>query len=470
MGNSGATSVMQEFEGIALGDKRRDHRVERVVAALAVKPDASFPEAMGNDAELEGLYRLLNNEHVSAANLLKPHSAQTVARVRAKSEEVVVVTHDTTGLEFAGEGRKGLGPMLKSERGFYAHFSMAVNPGELHEPLGILSFISVIRKEKEVPKKQTARLAQSNPEKEYLRWTQGIDEAQRLLAGVKRVVHVADRESDSYEIIARLAAENWGFVLRLKYNRNIVADDEVAKLYDVLEQTQGVAEREVPLSFRKDHKSKGSLKVYQPREARLATLEFAARSVSFRRPRDLPKDKYPDFIEVNVVRVWEPHPPAGEQPIEWNLVTREPVKTAEQILMVVDFYRCRWPIEEFNKALKTGCRVEARQLVAVAALINVVALLAPIAWAILHLRTLANSANPPPASTVLAPTQIAVLKAHPKTQRRFDDAHPTARDAFYAVAALGGHLKRNGPPGWLTLYRGYKTLTELVLGWELRDV
>src|SRR5207244_3812180 len=97
-----ATRVMQEFEGIALGDKRRDHRVERVVAALAVKPDASFPEAMGNDAELEGLYRLLNNEHVSAANLLKPHSAQTVARVRAKSEDVVIVTHDTTGLEFAG--------------------------------------------------------------------------------------------------------------------------------------------------------------------------------------------------------------------------------------------------------------------------------------------------------------------------------------------------------------------------------
>src|SRR5439155_25812657 len=145
-------------------------------------------------------------------------------------------------------------------------------------------------------------------------------------------------------------------------------------------------------------------------------------------------------------------------------VTREPIRTAEQILRVVDYYRCRWPIEEFNKALKTGCRVEARQLVAVTALINAVALLAPIAWSILHLRTLANSVNPPPASTVLAPTQIAVLKAHPKTQNRFDDANPpTARDVLYAVAALGGHLKRNGAPGWLTLYRGYKTLTELVL-------
>lgn len=471
MGIVGAIKIMKEFEGVALGDKRRNQRVARVVAALAVKPDASFPEATGNDAELEGLYRLLNNEHVTAAKLLKPHSAQTIERVRAKSEKVVVVTHDTTGLEFAGKGRKGLGPMLKSERGFYAHFSMAVNPGELHEPLGLLSFISVIRKEKGVPKKRTARLAQSDPEKEYLRWIQGIDEADRQLAGLKHVVHVADRESDSYEIISRLARGDCGFVLRLKYDRNIVADDEVTKLYEVLKQAQGVAEREVPLGFRKDHKSKGSLKVYRPREARLATLVFAARSVRFKRPRDLPKDKYPDFIEVNVVRVWEPHPPEGEQPVEWNLVTREPVETSEQILKIVDYYRCRWPIEEFNKALKTGCRVEARQLVAVAALVNVVALLAPIAWTILHLRTLANSANPPPASTVLGPTQIAVLKAHPKTRNRFLDATPpTARDAFYAVAALGGHLKRNGAPGWLTLFRGYKTLTELALGWELRDV
>jgi len=472
MENSSALAVMQEFEDVDLGHKKRDRRVKRVVAALAVKPDASFPEAMGSDAALEGLYRLVNNERVSAAKLLKPHCAQTVERVKSKSEEVVIVAHDTTGLEFAGEGRTGLGPMLKSERGFYAHFSLAVNPDERREPLGILSFIPVIRKEKGARKeKRTARVVQSDPEKEYLRWTQGIDEAERQLAGVKRAIHVGDRESDSYEILTGMAANDRGFVLRLKYNRNIITDDESAKLYDVLEQVQGVAEREVALAFRKDHKSQGTVKVFPPREARLATLVFAAKSVRFKRPRDLPKDKYPDFIDVNVVRVWEPHPPEGEQAIEWKLVTREPTETPEQILKIVDYYRCRWPIEEFNKALKTGCRVQTRQLIDVAALLNVVALFVPIAWSILHLRTLATSANPPPASAVLTPTQLAVLTAHPKTQKRFQSAgSPTSRDALYAVAALGGHLKRNGAPGWLTLFRGFKTLTELVIGWELRDV
>lgn len=472
MEDSNVFTIMGEFENIDLGHEKRNRRLKRVVAALGVKPDASFPEAMGTDAELEGLYRLLNNPSVNATKLLQPHCAETVERVRAKPQAVVVVSHDTTGLEFAGDGRTGLGPMLKSERGFYAHFSLAVNPDDRHEPLGILSFIPVIRREKVAGEgKRTARMVQSDPEKEYLRWTKGIDEVERQLAEVKRVIHVADRESDSYEIISGMISNDRGFVLRLRYDRNIIADDEVTKLYELLKQAQGVAEREVPLAFRKNHKSQGTLKVFPPREARLATLVFAARSVRIKRPRDLPKDKYPDFIDVNVVRVWEPEPPEGEQAIEWKLVTREPADTPEQILTIVDYYRCRWPIEEFNKALKTGCRVQARQLVDVAALLNVVALFVPIAWSILHLRALANSPHPPPAAAVLRPVQMAVLMAHPKTKKRFQDASlSTARDALYAVAALGGHLKRNGPPGWLTLFRGYKTLTELALGWELRDV
>jgi hypothetical protein len=469
--DSSAVAVMGEFEGIDLGHEKRNRRLKRVVAALAAKPDASFPEAMGSDAELEGLYRFLNNTSVKAAKLLAPHCAETVERVRSKPQQVVVASHDTTGLEFAGDGRTGLGPMLKSERGFYAHFSLAVNPDERHEPLGILSFIPVIRREKAEEEKRTARVVQSDPEKEYLRWTKGIDEVERQLARVKRVIHVADRESDSYEILSGMISNGRGFVLRLKYDRNIIDGDEVAKLYEVLKQAQGVADREVPLAFRKDHKSQGTLKVFPPREARLATLVFAARPVRIKRPRDLPKDKYPEFIDVNVVRVWEPQPPEGEQAIEWKLVTREPADTPEQILTIVDYYRCRWPIEEFNKALKTGCRVQSRQLVDVAALLNVVALFVPIAWSILHLRTLANSPHPPPAAAVLRPVQMTVLMAHPKTKKRFQVASPpTARDALYAVAALGGHLKRNGPPGWLTLFRGYKTLTELALGWELRDV
>ena len=38
-----------------------------------------------------------------------------------------------------------------------------------------------------------------------------------------------------------------------------------------------------------------------------------------------------------------------------------------------------------------------------------------------------------------------------------------------AVARLAGHLKRNGPPGWLLLAKGYWELLVLERGWLARE-
>jgi DDE family transposase len=67
-------------------------------------------------------------------------------------------------------------------------------------------------------------------------------------------------------------------------------------------------------------------------------------------------------LTLNVVRVWEPKPPRGAPAVCWMLYTSEPIDTAEQLLTIVDQYRSRWVIEEFFKALKTGCAFEKRQL------------------------------------------------------------------------------------------------------------
>jgi hypothetical protein len=36
---------------------------------------------------------------------------------------------------------------------------------------------------------------------------------------------------------------------------------------------------------------------------------------------------------------------------------------------------------------------------------------------------------------------------------------------LFAVAALGGHLKNNGEPGWQVLGRGMEHLLTLEIGW-----
>ena len=84
----------------------------------------------------------------------------------------------------------------------------------------------------------------------------------------------------------------------------------------------------------------------------------------------------------------------------------------------------------------------------------------------LRLRTLARTSSELPASHVLSPAQIEVLSAHRRT-RALVPAQPTIRHALLAIAALGGHLKRNGEPGWLTIGRGFQDLLVLEEGWLL---
>ncbi|WP_437608127.1 transposase [Sorangium sp. So ce834] len=171
----------------------------------------------------------------------------------------------------------------------------------------------------------------------------------------------------------------------------------------------------------------------------------------------------PATLSLQVVRVWELAPPPGEAPVEWVLLTNEPLESDEQLTQLVDWYRARWMVEEFFEALKTGCAYEKRQIEDLHGLRNVLALFAPIAWHPLLLRSEARRAPEQPASAVLTPTQLEVLRAF---ARKPLPENTTARDAFLAIAALGGHLRRNGEPGWQTLGRGYEQLLILAQGWS----
>jgi len=145
------------------------------------------------------------------------------------------------------------------------------------------------------------------------------------------------------------------------------------------------------------------------------------------------------------------------------LFTTLPVDSKTQIALVVDHYRTRWTIEEFNKALKTGCAYEKRQLESEHTLFNLLAILVPVAWRLLLLRSLARDHADAPATEALTPTQIQVLAA---TSHRKLSSDPTVREALLAVAGLGGHIKNNGEPGWAVIGRGFEELLLLERGWN----
>jgi hypothetical protein len=452
--------IEEEFTGADLGDERLTKRLVTIAQQFKSQPDASYPTAAGCDSALEATYRFLNNAAVNPEAILNPHLEATRRRVRDAGR--VVVAHDTTEFVFR---REGMGALGEGRVGFLGHFALAVALDDGRAPLGIVGLETLVRKEKRVgpPIVRHART-----DREELRWFRTVEKAEQNIGKLQALVHVMDREAESYETFTRLIDAGYRFVIRTYHNRATLPEGvehvtkravaRLPKIADVLQRAPVLLSFEVPVSARKRvvHANKPK----PAREARMASVECVACTVEIVRPTWARIDG-PRSLRVNVVRVREANPPAGCDPIDWQLTTTEPVETARQVEQVIEAYRARWVIEEYFRALKQGCAYEKRQLENVGAILNALAVFVPIAWQLLALRSAARVDADRPASRVLDHLKLELLRRHPKLNL---GARPTARAAMLAIAQLGGHISNNGEPGWIVLGRGYERLLTLEEG------
>lgn len=450
-----AAPIEGEYRGASLGDERRSRRLELIAGAVAARPDAGFPQAFASDSGLEAFYRFVGNEKVDMQDVLAPHVQSTLARAALLDE--VVVVHDTTIFTFGGEvRRKGLGHTASKAQGFLGHFALAVAPDESRTPLGVLGVETIVRK----PHKKNKWGWRSKTDKDYEfhRWFNLVDQVEGMRDGFE-AVHVMDREADFFDLLQHAIDHEMRFVIRAARNRYATEDDEEWLPLDEL--TAGLEPqcvRTVSLTTRGPGLNPTMRKTHPPRKGREADLAIAGLRVGFRQPNRTKKR-----FELNIVRVWEPKPPKGEEPVEWLLMTTEPIEKDEDLNKVVEIYRTRWVIEEYFKAIKTGCAFEKRQLESLQALTVALAIFVPVAWRMLLIRSVARVAPSTPARFVLDPLLLEVL-AH-KIDR--GATRLTVDEALHAIARLGGHLKRNGPPGWQTLGRGFQELLRLAEGWQV---
>lgn len=461
-GDRRGTGVDDEFEGAEFGDKRLGVRLVEIARRMAAKPDTSFPKAAGNDGELEATYRFLNNERVTPAEILAPHVRATIRRAGAAAQ--VVVAHDTTEFNFGKSSREDLGRVGQGKSfGFYAHFGLAVEANEGRVPLGVVAL--AIHKRHGGKGRPGHRKRQADPTNEFQRWGHVVREAAEVLDSIDPV-HVMDREADSYAFMAELVDAKTRFVIRMAQETRRVATED-APVSEVVRRAPSIAERAFPITARGRSPMPGARKKHPERLARTARVEVSATAVTLKRPSSSNASSA-KTLTMNVVRVFETDPPEGEAPIEWRLWTTEPVETESQALAVVDFYRCRWRIEEYFKALKTGCAIEQRQLESHDALVNAMALMAPIAWSLLRLRTFAREQPDRRAHDVLSAIQLQCLGAALIERGRPPlPSSPTARDALLGIAGLGGHIRNNGEPGWIVLGRGFDDLLMIEFGYLL---
>ncbi len=439
------------------------------------QPTASLANALEDEASLEAAYRLLNNEAVSWRGLLSGHIEATAERAHQLKQ--CLVLHDTTEFVFSGDSyRAGLGPTTTRAQGFFLHAALAVWGETAPIPLGVLGAEVYTRpvdsrglrvgserrlKPHQLSKQERQAGHIPNWPQQSRRWLELMQRIERECAGRFESIHVMDREGDIYEVLKAATECNARFVIRACQDRAVFHQGKLSHLFEVARAQPAQAHRHIQLSQRSGKARAYDAKSHPARKEREATVAFSATRVCLR-PPDC-RGRTPQGIEVNLVRVFEPEPPPGEPAVEWFLLTSESIQSSEAIERIVDMYRARWLIEEFFKALKTGCAMEQRQHESFHALSNILGLCLPIAWRLLLLRALERTCPTAAASLAFTPRQLLIL-AHlaPSLPQA-----PTLQQALGALARRGGHLRRNGPPGWQTLWRGYRELQLLEQGWIL---
>jgi len=169
-------------------------------------------------------------------------------------------------------------------------------------------------------------------------------------------------------------------------------------------------------------------------------------------------------VDCWFVRVWEPDPPQGVEPLEWDLYADQHIRSFDDALNAAMDYGSRYLIEEFHKGLKTGMKVEALQLETAPRLMAAIAVMSVVTLRLLDLRELGRRLPEAPATiSGLSSEELEILEV--AVGRKLT----TVASVLLAVGRLGGHMNRrsDGMPGWITLWRGMNKLRLLVQGARL---
>lgn len=448
----------QHFGGLDLGDARRTRRLPELMDAMRRHPGGSLPDKLSDPAELRAFYRLMNAPEVTHASVLATHYGATREAISelVQAGQTVLIVHDATELDFSSKstlwdqmGQIGQG----TNRGYICHNSLAIR-ADTKATLGLTS--QILHHRADVPKRESIKQCRERENRESRLWVAGA-QASGSWSASEPVIDVSDRLSDTFEYMAFEIAQERQFVLRSRENRKLTTPiNDQWYLYEALQTRRAVREWELEIP------------AGPGRAKRTALLRMSFTPVSLEVPTKKMGEYREEPLAVWAVRVWEVDAPPEVEPLEWVLLTNVPVTNSEQARERASWYECRFVIEEFHKGQKTGCGIEGLQFTTIGSLEPTIAVLSVLTTTLMQVRDAARApdADQRPATEVVDPLYIEVLaQRYPQRLRGRVSIHK-----FYMhVARLGGHQNRkcDGFPGWLTLWRGWMKLEQMVHGYRL---
>ncbi len=430
-----------------------NRRAAQIVQAALDHPGATIPQAAGSHAATDGTYAFYDNPNVAVADLQAGHRRVTVQRL-AQTTGPILVPQDTTELDFTTPLRlRTLGSLAHPKHcGLFVHSALALTDQGV--PVGLLHQ-QVWERDPAQRGKRQQRRHKDTADKESQRWLDTEAASVAALPAERTVITLADREADFYDLFAAPRRPQQHVIIRAKGRRRI------AEAETLLDQTL----RTSPVQ--------GTLTVSVPRgddrAGRSATLAVHYGRYSLCPPSTHPRRKLLALLPLHAVLVEEVAAPAGEKPLCWLLLTTLPVTSLAEAVQVVRWYCWRWRIERFHYTLKSGCRIEELGLETAARLGRALALYAAVACQLQYLVYRARQEPEASSGEVLDVEEWQVLWRKFRPGAPLPAQPPSLRQVVRWIAQLGGFLgrQRDGEPGVKVLWRGLRTLHDLVAGYRL---
>jgi hypothetical protein len=448
----------EEFGHAELGDERRTKRLVEIAATAMRRPAGRVTAVFADDAQRQGAYDFLESDRTHYDALLEATARASVERVAGQPYAFVAI--DGTSLSLVDCQRAkdfgAIGAYKDFGRGLKLMHAYVIDHRGI--PSGVSAQLWWTRPDEKVKKKQFRPLRN----KETVNWIEVIDQTAERFARCgagTRPWFLLDREGDCWSTLRRLVEGGELFTVRSCWDRRLKTAPGEPRVY--LRATLDQARRRY-IAWVDVPEGPG-------RRARRARFEVRAASVALDLKNAWGKKRYKR--QLNAVLVEERGTtPAGEKPIEWQLLTSHPIKTVEDLKLVVFSYTQRWRIEELHKTWKSGaCRVEETQLRTKARVIKWATIMVAVASRIERIKRLSRECPDQPASIELGDDEIRALivlkRLHKKRTEKIPRRVPTIAEATRWLADLGGYTGKSsgGPPGSITIRRGLDFIAPVVL-------
>lgn len=452
-----------------LKDKRLLNRGNSILNRLFANSIYSIRQLASSDSEAKAIYRFLQNDNVSEADIIKNMSLNCASCVSNKS---VLCIQDTSEINLYNhrnrikkDGAIGVTNASVGGLGFFIHPSFVLD-SETLMPYGFCD-VKIWNREHGIAPKEKSHTKNSLPieEKESYKWIESSLKSKKALSQTKEIIVIQDREGDIYEQFCLVPDSKTHLLIRAKSNRIL---ENKTKLFEHLssQEVQGSYTIELEGDKRRNTKK------------RTATIEVRFSEITIGRHQYTGKH-LPEKINLYAIEAKE----VGankENPILWRLLTTKKVIDLQTALLCIEWYTCRWIIEEVFRILKKeGFDIEASELSKGKAVRKLTLMMLETIVKLFIMQIAYSTEEETEPRSCFSDEEMECLEyqiqqLEGKTDKLKNPYRPSDLKRYiWAIARLGGwkgYLSER-KPGITTFWIGLQKFTAILQGWILfRDV